>query len=36
MPPAGQDAFFNGHTGCVGRAADADEVNQLRETDGPP
>jgi len=24
------------HTGCVGRAADADEFNQLRETDGPP
>jgi hypothetical protein len=36
MPPAGQDALFNGRTGCVGRVADADEFNQLRETDGPP
>jgi len=36
MPPAGQDALFNGRTAYVGRAADTVEFNQLRETDGPP
>ena len=48
MPPPGKDALFNGRPGCIcdaillflhlnlGRATDADEVNQLRETDGPP
>ena len=35
MPPAGQDALFKAAR-VVGRAADADEFNLLRETDGPP